>query len=73
MYKSILFMGELKSLCSISIIVLVIFKGKILAIIDWHISILVLNDVTFIKLVWKIIGLIALKKNQKFTLYFFYK
>lgn len=73
MYKSILFMGELKSLCSISIIVLVIFKGKILAIIDWHISILVLNDVTFIKLVWKIIGLIALKKIQKFTLYFFYK
>lgn len=62
MYKSILFTGELKSLCSISIIVLVIFKGKgkILAIIDWHISIWVLNDVTFIKLVWKIIGLIAL-------------
>lgn len=73
MYKSILFMGELKSLCSISIIVLVIFKGKILAIIDWHISIWVLNDVTFIKLVWKIIGLIALKIIQKFTLYFFYK
>lgn len=51
MYKFILFMGELKSLFFIFIIVLVIFKGKgkILVIRDWYILIWVLNDVILIK------------------------
>lgn len=66
-------MGELKSLCFIFIIVLVIFKGKgkILVIIDWYILIWVLNDVILIKLGWKIIGFNCFKKKFK-NLYFIF-